>query len=255
MDYAIVSVPAAAIRKKPDHRKEMTNQLLFGEAVKVLKIKKGKWAKVKSLHDGYEGWVTMSLLQETDEETAATRSAHITADMFTPLRSGQVSLLVPFGSSLPAYTENQTRINQQVYQVEGNVLNRTTIQAGAVSLDQLVQPWLNAPYLWGGRTAMGVDCSGFIQVLFKTLGIDLPRDAWQQAQEGEPVAALHLGRAGDLVFFDDKEEIVHVGLLLKPELVVHAAGKVRIDPIDKKGIINRDSGQRTHRLKAIRRYW
>ena len=255
MEYAIVSVPAAAVRKKPGHRKEMTNQLLFGETVKVLKIKKDKCARVQSQHDGYEGWVTLSLLQETDELTAALRPVFVTAGMFTCLRSDSSSMFVSAGASLPDYNGTTTRIKQQEYKVEGPVYNRSELAPGADLLERLVQPWLNAPYLWGGRTPMGVDCSGFVQVIFKLLGIDLPRDAWQQAQEGEPVVSLTEASTGDLVFFDDKDEIVHVGLLLNAELVIHAAGKVRIDPLDKKGIINRDSGLRTHRLKAIRRYW
>jgi len=109
--------------------------------------------------------------------------------------------------------------------------------------------------MWGGRTPLGVDCSGFVQVNYKMMGIDLPRDAWQQAQEGKPVKKLKDAQAGDLVFFDDRDEIVHVGILLNNEQIVHASGKVRIDTIDKKGIINVDTDKRTHRLEAIRRLW
>jgi gamma-D-glutamyl-L-lysine dipeptidyl-peptidase len=115
--------------------------------------------------------------------------------------------------------------------------------------------WLNAPYMWGGRTVLGVDCSGFVQVNYKMMGIDLPRDAWQQAQEGKAVKKLKDAQTGDLAFFNDKEEIVHVGILLNNEQIVHASGKVRIDLIDRKGIINADTGKRTHQLEAIRRCW
>ena len=113
--------------------------------------------------------------------------------------------------------------------------------------------WLNAPYLWGGRSILGVDCSGFVQVNFKLMGIDLPRDAWQQAQTGEPVKKLKDAVKGDLAFFDDKDEIVHVGILLGTDSIIHASGKVRIDSMDKKGITNNETGKRTHSLRAIRR--
>ena len=122
-------------------------------------------------------------------------------------------------------------------------------------LEQLVLPWLNSPYQWGGRTMFGVDCSGFVQVNFKMLGIGLQRDAWQQAQQGIVIKKLKDAAKGDLAFFDDRDEIVHVGILLGPDKIIHASGKVRIDSIDKKGIINSDSNSRTHSLRAIRRYF
>lgn len=255
MKYAIVNVPVAALRRKPRHPKEMVNQLLFGETVQVLKTKGDAWVKVKSLHDNYEGWMTLSLLEETDEITALQKPVFVTAGLLTRISQDSQAMHIPIGASLPNFTEGTCMINKQAFFVEGLVLNRMEHPASSVLIDKLVQPWLNAPYLWGGRTPLGVDCSGFVQVNFKLMGIDLPRDAWQQAQYGEPVESLNEAKPGDLVFFDDKEEIVHVGILLNKETVIHASGKVRIDPIDKKGIINGQTGKRTYRLKAIRRYW
>jgi gamma-D-glutamyl-L-lysine dipeptidyl-peptidase len=255
MKYAIVNVPVAALRRKPRHHKEMVNQLLFGETVQVLKQKGDAWVKVKSLHDDYEGWMTLSLLEETDEITALQKPVFVTAGLLTRISQDSQAMHIPIGASLPNFTEGACMINKQAFFVEGLVLNRMEHPASSVLIDKLVQPWLNAPYLWGGRTPLGVDCSGFVQVNFKLLGIDLPRDAWQQAQSGTPVEHLSEAQPGDLVFFDDKEEIVHVGILLNKETVIHASGKVRIDPIDKKGIIHAQTGKRTYRLKAIRRYW
>ncbi len=255
MKYAIVNVPVAALRRKPRHPKEMVNQLLFGETVQVLKTKGEAWVKVRSLHDDYEGWMTLSLLEETDEMTALQKPVFVTAGLLTRISQDSQAMHIPIGASLPNFTEGTCMINKQAFFVEGLVLNRMEHPASSVLIDKLVQPWLNAPYLWGGRTPLGVDCSGFVQVNFKLLGIDLPRDAWQQAQCGEPVEHLSEAQPGDLVFFDDKEEIVHVGILLNKETVIHASGKVRIDPIDKKGIIHAQTGKRTYRLKAIRRYW
>lgn len=255
MKYAIVNVPVAALRRKPRHPKEMVNQLLFGETVQVLKTKGDAWVKVKSLHDDYEGWMTLSLLEETDEITALQKPVFVTAGLLTRISQDSQVMHIPIGASLPNFTEGTCMINKQAFFVEGLVLNRMEHPASSVLIDKLVQPWLNAPYLWGGRTPLGVDCSGFVQVNFKLMGIDLPRDAWQQAQYGEPVESINEAKPGDLVFFDDKEEIVHVGILLNKETVIHASGKVRIDPIDKKGIINGQTGKRTYRLKAIRRYW
>ncbi len=255
MEYAIVNVPAAPVRRKPMHQKEMVSQLLFGETVKVLKSKGELWVKIRSLHDGYEGWMTNTLLDEADETAANTTSVFATTDLLNLVMLDNKKLNIPVGSSLPFFENGKGRLGKTEYQFFGNYCKRDEQQPGAELLQQLTLPWLNAPYLWGGRTPLGVDCSGFVQVINKLMGIDLPRDAWQQAQEGEPVKKFKDSQSGDLVFFDNKEDIVHVGILLGDGKIIHASGKVRMDGIDKKGIINADTGKRTLRLRAIRRLW
>lgn len=255
MDYAMVIVPAAPVRKKAKHQSEMANQLLFGETVKVLKEKGSLWVKVRSLHDQYEGWMTRTLLSEVPGELAKQTKEYVVTDLCQPLTFGDMTLQLPFGSSLPSFNEGQGMINDRAYQFSGKYSNRSQQQPGPWLIKQLTTSWLNAPYMWGGRTIFGVDCSGFVQVIYKMMGIDLPRDAWQQAQEGQPVKKLKEATTGDLAFFDDKDEIVHVGILLNNEQIIHASGKVRIDKIDKKGIINSETGKQTHQLEVIRRYW
>ncbi len=164
-----------------------------------------------------------------------------------------MKMQLPHGSSLPALVDGKGKINELDYTVEGNYINRNEQVRNEELVMQLTAQWLNAPYLWGGRTIFGVDCSGFVQVNYKMMGIDLPRDAWQQAQEGDMVKKLKDAVCGDLAFFDDKEEIVHVGILLGNDKIIHSAGKVRIDSIDKKGIINSDTGKRSHSLRVIKR--
>lgn len=255
MEYAVVNVPAAPVRRKPMHRKEMVNQLLFGETVKVLKTKGDLWVKIRSLHDAYEGWMTNTLLEEMDEAAANTMSAFVSIDMLSPVKVGDKKMNIPVGSSLPFFERGRGKLGKNEFEFAGNYCKRDEQKPGAELLDQLVLPWLNAPYLWGGRTPLGVDCSGFVQVIYKLMGIDLSRDTWQQAQEGKPVKKFKDVLPGDLAFFDNKEDIVHVGILLGDEKIIHASGKVRIDAINKKGIINADTGKRTLRLRAIRRMW
>lgn len=255
MDFAVVIVPAAPVRKKPQHQVEMVSQLLFGETVQILKTKKNFWIKVRSLHDNYEGWVTKNLIQPIDEKSARSVSEFITEDLMSMILINDRSMNIPAGSSLFNFNNGNGKFGSNSYSFTGNYLNRYEQKPDEELLKQFTFRWLNAPYMWGGRTILGVDCSGFVQVNYKMLGFDLPRDAWQQAQEGKVVKKLKDAVAGDLAFFDDNDEIVHVGILLTNEQIIHAAGRVRIDTIDKKGIINVDTGKRTHRLEAIRRVW
>jgi len=255
MNYAVVAVPAAPVRRKARHQNEMVSQLLFGEMVKVIKTKGSLWVKVRSLHDGYEGWMANTLLKEIDETTAKTSNEYAATDLLNTIHINEKKMHIPFGSSLPAFAEGNGKLNDTPYSFSGNYVKRTDMQPAADKVQQLTSQWLNAPYMWGGRTILGVDCSGFVQVNYKMMGIDLLRDAWQQAQQGATVKKLKEAVCGDLAFFDDKEEIVHVGILLNSEQIIHASGRVRIDTIDKKGIINTDTGKRTHFLKSIKRYF
>ena len=253
MDYAFVQVPAAPLRRKPDHRKEMVNQLLFGEGVKVIRDKKGLWVKVKSLHDQYEGWITRSQLLEADPEQVKQGADFVVTGLLAEITEGEQSFHIPAGASLPCYENGPFRLGNRVYRFNGFARHRREQPANGALIIQLAKVWTGVPYLWGGRSVLGVDCSGFVQVVFKQAGIDLPRDAWQQAQEGRPVKKLEQARAGDLAFFDNGESIVHTGILIGDGTIIHSQGSVRIDPITDKGIIHRESGKRTARLRAIRR--
>ncbi|HYM93825.1 MAG TPA: C40 family peptidase [Chitinophagaceae bacterium] len=254
MQYAACKVPAAPVRRKAAHQSEIVNTVLFGETVMILKEKK-KWARVRVIKDNYEGWMTFNQLEEVSEEMAVAFNPWITGDLLNKLEFANNSMNVPIASSLPGFDGLQGKFGNIEYHFSGNKIKRNEVIPGADAVKSLSMQWINAPYLWGGRTPLGVDCSGFVQTIFKMMGIDLPRDAWQQAQVGERIKKLRDALTGDLAFFDDKEEIVHVGILLNSEQIIHASGKVRIDAITKKGIINSDTGKRTHRLRAIRRHW
>lgn len=249
MEYALVTVPAAPVRRKPRHRAEMVSQLLFGEAVKILKTKDAHWVKVRSLYDNYEGWLTHHLITPVAKPLVREQPVKLAGELLAPLRIGDKILQIPLGSSL-RIPEEETSVSYS-----GTLVDTTKLIPDSEMVKTIAMKWLNAPYLWGGRTLLGVDCSGFVQVVFKLIGISLPRDAWQQAQEGHPVKKLKDALTGDLAFFDDRDEIVHVGMMLGNDQIIHASGQVRIDKIDKEGIVNVDTGKRTHRLRAVKRYW
>jgi cell wall-associated NlpC family hydrolase len=196
------------VRRKAAHASEMTNQLLFGECVKVLKTHTSGWVKLRSLHDQYEGWVTANMLTEViDEETRATPE-YVTTDLLATVMIQGKPMQVPFGSSLPAFSNGKGSIGELSYDFSGNCINRIASTADAATMIRFALLWQNVPYLWGGRCILGADCSGFVQVICKMIGIDLMRDAWQQAKEGSRLKKLNDARAGDLAFFNDQEEII-----------------------------------------------
>jgi cell wall-associated NlpC family hydrolase len=253
MEFAMVNVPAAPVRRRPGHQREMVNQLLFGEAVHILKRKESGWLKIKSLHDDYEGWLTGSMVEDITEKAAKQKSNFVCSGLLNDIKLGEELLHIPFGANLPAFKNGKGKFGKASFNYEGLSVNRVSEKPNTEKLITWSKQWLNVPYLWGGRSPLGVDCSGFVQVIFKMTGIDIPRDTWQQAQKGEKIKKFKDAGAGDLVFFDRGEEIIHVGLMIDKDHVIHSSGKVRIDLIDKKGITDSKTGKRTVILRAIRR--
>ena len=232
-------VSCAPVRRIPDHSGEMVTQLLFGEKAVVLDRKPGGWLRIKTVFDDYEGWV--SELQTLSATSEMKYNKVLKAAVYID-QNGHKQWLPP-GSE----------VNEEILLQLNPDSVTGSIQEQPVFFE-ILQTWFKSPYLWGGRTPAGVDCGGFTQILFKCMGISLPRDAYQQAGVGESVDFLQQAQPGDLAFFDNEEgRIYHVGVLLNDHEIVHAFGEVRIDTIDAEGILNRETGQRTHRLRIIKR--
>jgi len=257
MQYAVCTVPAAPVHLNANHTTEITNQLLFGDTLEVLDETDRYWLRIKCLYDNYEGWVRRSQLEYISEEVANNNDHLVAPDVFNFIEIKGTRMCIPFGSSLSGYGANGGQLGEFRYTYTGSkACRRNDIIPTPERMDMIARQWLHAPYLWGGKTIMGVDCSGFSQVLFKMMGIDLFRDAWQQAGQGESVGFLPEARCGDLAFFDDADgKIVHVGILLNEHEIIHASGRVRIDKIDNQGILNTTTNQRTHQLRIIKRYF
>ncbi|MFI5185267.1 MAG: NlpC/P60 family protein [Chitinophagales bacterium] len=253
MEFAVCIVPAAPVRKKPSHKVEMVNQLLFGEGMHILK-QKNKWMKVQSAHDHYDGWIRSNLISQVEDNLS--NNSFVAGDLINTIVIKGTKMKIPAGSTLFGLDNGRGKIGNLVYEFSGISFKRDQIKADEAIVQQLTMAWLNAPYLWGGRTPLGVDCSGFVQVIFKMMGIDLLRDAKQQSAQGMKIKKLNEAHCGDLAFFkNNKGKITHVGILFNTTQILHASGKVRIDTIDEKGIVHSDTGKRTHMLTCIRRYW
>lgn len=207
-----------------NHRTEMVNQLLYNEVARVLEEDK-EWIKVQSGIDKYVGWILKAQVRTIDHKT------FMKVQSFSNVKRKH-DFLMPFGS----YMEGQVD--------------------GTPGIDQVMKKaftFLNAPYLWGGKTIFGIDCSGLVQVLFRVGGVSLPRDASDQIEHGEPIEFGH-HKKGDLVYFNNPEgKITHVGMLISEESILHASGTVRIDNFNKNGVWNDDLGEQTHQLHSIKR--
>jgi hypothetical protein len=235
----------------------MVTQLLFGEMAEIVE-EEGMWKKIRLLYDGYHGWVdskqiyTLSqdeyyLLGETDRL--------VCSDLVQIIENTTTNQYIPLlvGSSLPTLVNGLMQIGQQQFRFGGNVLKTREKPSRSVVSEQAMM-YLNAPYLWGGRSPFGIDCSGFVQVVYKLVGIRLKRDAREQAMQGEAISFITESLPGDIAFFDNEEqEITHTGILLGDNKIIHASGKVRIDAIDHHGIFNYEIKRYSHKLRLIKR--
>lgn len=253
--YAVCAVPVAPVRNEPVHHAEMTSQLLFGECGIITEITKDGFAKITVKADGYNGWCQLAHMTEIKKELYDAGTTALAGAWVNELECCGTVMHVPLGSSLTGIENGMMVFDKMVVDFKGTVWNTAAENKNAATIQQLAFRFLNTPYLWGGRSVFGIDCSGFSQVLYKLLGIALLRDAHQQATQGTTVDFLQEAQCGDLAFFDNENgEIIHVGVLLNDHEIIHASGKVQVDNIDNSGIINRSTGLRTQKLRIIKRY-
>lgn len=254
MFYGICNLGIVPLRKEPFHEAEMINQVLFGEHFTILERDKN-WSKIKSSFDDFEGYIHNLQYVEITEDTfqnLESQSQILSGEIIDFITSDNQELItIPLGSHLPFFDAKQTQISHSTYTFEGNIC------LGQLPKEELIHKaftYLNSPYLWGGKTPFGIDCSGFTQMVYKLCGYQLFRDANQQATQGEVLSFIEESEPGDLAFFDDEDgEIIHVGIILKDYNIIHAHGKVRIDTLDHSGIYNAELQTHTHKLRIIKR--
>ncbi|GAC1386258.1 MAG: C40 family peptidase [Ginsengibacter sp.] len=224
------------------------SQILFGELCEVIAKNENLWVKIKCDYDGYEGWIPESHLDYDFEINS--KEHHLTLNDITILNFDKQNMALPIGANLnlPEKFVSKHHIEFSVNLEAGNHI----LSPGA--LLEIAMRYINTTYHWGGKSNFGIDCSGFVQMVFKYFNVKLPRDAYQQAEKGLDIGFLAEAKPGDLAFFDNEAgKITHVGILLNDHEIIHASGKVRIDKIDSSGIINSSSQKRTHKLRMIKR--
>lgn len=253
MEYGICNLSVIPLRAEASDRSEMVSQILFGETFEIAEWTE-RWVKVITSDDNYEGWIgrlQFAMLGHIAYKTLKESPVPITYRAVTQAwkKPDNSILYLPVGSSLAFLKGTSCQINGEQFEIIGEIGETAT-------LDVVAKSFLNTPYLWGGRTHYGIDCSGFTQAVFKLRGYELKRDAWMQAEQGKVVDFLAEAKLGDLAFFDNAEgKITHVGIMLNNEQIIHASGRVKIDRIDNQGIYSEEQKRYTHKLRIVKRLY
>ena len=250
--FGICNLSIIPLRIEPSDKSEIVSQVLFGEHFQILEVSK-QWSKIKLQFDDYEGWVDSKqyqIISESSYNQLCEEVIVLNSDLIEYVTGPNNFLMpIPLGSSLSFLNFNEININN--YDFEGMKIIGIKAKANIVNTSFM---YLNSPYLWGGKTPFGIDCSGFTQMVYKLNGYKLLRDASQQALQGEALSFIEESEPGDLAFFDNEEgKIIHVGIIMNDNYIIHASGKVRIDRLDHLGIYNAEINKHTHKLRVIKK--
>lgn len=252
LKHAICYLSVAPVRKSPSDTSEMVTQLIFGDLCNVIGVTEdSKWLNIRLEFDGYEGWVDpkqIKLIEEAVYLRYLTEKPNYLLEGPVKVAFKNYFVHLSIGSYLPQYENETFEVSQKRVPISGVVGN--TKETDVVVIADM---FLGVPYLWGGKSQFGIDCSGLVQQVFKVCGKTLPRDAHEQAECGEEVAFENL-KAGDLAFFKNNEgKIHHVGIVLDFNNIIHAHGKVRLDLLDNKGVFNTNQKQYSHQFAFAKR--
>lgn len=257
MQHGICLLSLVPCRKEASNTSEMVTQLLFGETYSILDSN-DEWLKIQIAYDQYECWINKkqhTKLSEANFKHLQKSESFYTTSLISSIQENKQKFEFPLtlGAKLPFYSKEKIDFDNHSFTFEGSVCKGSD-KKNAKYLLATAQSLINSPYLWGGKSPFGIDCSGFTQLVFQMNGYQLPRDASQQVEMGSPLNFVEESAPGDLAFFDNEEgKIVHVGIIIDHERIIHASGKVRIDRFDHYGIHNSDTKKYSHTLRVIKR--
>ncbi len=250
--FGICNLAIIPLRLEPSDKSEIVSQVLFGEHFEIVEQLK-QWSRIKMQFDDYEGWVDskqFKIISESNYNQLSEEAIILNGDLVDYITDHNNLLIpIPIGASISFLSNSE--INTSNYNFEGTKISGIKPKA---ELIRTAFMYLNAPYLWGGKNPFGIDCSGFTQMVYKLNGYKLLRDASQQAKQGEALSFIEESEPGDLAFFDNDEgNIIHVGIIMEDNYIIHASGKVRIDRLDHLGIYNAETNKHTHKLRVIKK--
>ena len=249
--HAICYLSVVPVRAEASDKSEMVTQLVFGDLCEILEENEaGNWSRIKIDSDDYEGWVDSKQLFEIDmvsyHRYKREKPIYVLEEL-AKVNTGDKLILLPIGARLPFFEKGYIEV--------GNVMWQFLGRAGHYDKNEVLRIsklFIGVPYLWGGKTQFGIDCSGFVQQVFRACKKQLPRDANQQVNEGVEVSFLDV-KVGDLAFFSNASgKVIHVGIVIENHNIIHAHGEVRIDVLDEKGIYNTSRKTYSHNLSSLK---
>ena len=256
LDYGVCRLSIVPVRAEASDKSELTTQLLFGDHYEVVEAAKDKkWLKIRINFDQFEGWLDAKQHHPVSHEYFEyldRAEFKITTDVTATILYNKSPQIILMGSMIPISSSELFKMEEQ-FAFNGEAKNLGQKREYEYMKNVAIK-YLNAPYLWGGKSPFGIDCSGFVQMVFKICGYRLFRNSWQQSNKGKSFREIEQGRPGDLVFFKNPEgKVNHVGILLEGDRIIHASGKVRVDHLNEEGILNLETKIYSHQFSHIRR--